>query len=235
MVSGILDYAGLLIQGLGVTVLVTSLGALLALIVAFTLGLARTSRFVVVRIAGTIPMEVFRGTSLLVLMFWFFFALPFLGIELSPIAAGVLALGLNEGSYAAEIVRSSVQGRPRGQYEACRALGLSPTRTLWRVILPQSVPSMLPGFGNVFIDLLKNTSLVSLVTVTELTFTAQIIRATTGETASAFLTILVLYFLLSLLAGRLMKFLERRFSLTRELPRRRQYRLRDTEKKGAKS
>lgn len=222
--SGIVDYAGLLLQGLGVTVLVTILGALLALVVAFTLGLARTSRFIVIRIAGTIPMELFRGTSLLVLMFWFFFALPFLGVQLTPILAGVLALGLNEGSYAAEIVRSSVQGRARGQSEACRALGLSRQRTLWRILLPQSVPSMLPGFGNVFIDLLKNTSLVSLVTVTELTFTAQIIRATTGETASAFLTILVLYFILSLLAGRLMKYLEGRFSLTRELPRRRMFR-----------
>lgn len=230
--AGIFPYSSLLGEGLLMTVLVTVLGASLALITAFTLGLARISRFRAVRIVGTVFVEVFRGTSLLVLMFWFFFALPFLGIELVPLAAGVLALGLNEGAYAAEIVRSTIQTRPKGQTEACTALGLSPRHSLWRILLPQSVPSMLPGFGNVLIDLLKNTSLVSLVTIADLTFRAQMVRATTGETTAVFLTILVLYFLLSVLTGMLMKFLERRFALTRTVPKRRMHVLAETKLKG---
>lgn len=217
----ILPYLPLLFDGLLMTVVVTVLGTTLALIIAFVLGLARVSQTRWLRAPATLLVEVFRGTSLLVLMFWFFFALPFLGIQLMPMTAAVLALGLNGGAYAAEIVRSSIAGRPEGQSEACVALGLSRRDTLWRILIPQSIPAMLPAFGNVLVDLLKATSLVSLVTITDLTFRAQMIRAATGETVAIFITILVMYFILSLLAGWLIRWLESRFDLRRGLPRRR--------------
>lgn len=214
--SAVIDYAPLLWQGLWTTVLVTVLGAIVCVGVAFAAGLARLSGHWFLRWPAAVFVEVFRGTSLLVQMFWFFFALPFFGIQLAPLTAAVLALGLNEGAYAAEVVRGAIRSRPKGQAEACVALGMGPALRLRRVLVPQAIPAMLPPFGNVMVDLLKNTSLVSLVTVADLTFRAQMVRNTTGETTAVFLTILVMYFMLSLVLTLVIGMLERRFALDRK-------------------
>jgi polar amino acid transport system permease protein len=211
----ILPYAPLFFEGLLITLLVTVLGAVVMVVTAFTVGLARLSEHRVLRLPAAVFIEVFRGTSMLVQMFWFFYALPFFGIQLTPLAAAVLALGFNEGAYAAEIVRGAISSRTAGQNEACVALGMGRALRMRRVLIPQSIPAMLPPFGNVLVDLLKNTSLVSLVTVADLTFTAQMVRNTTGKTAAVFLTILVLYFVLSALVSLLTNWLERRFALER--------------------
>lgn len=215
--SAVFEYSGLIWEGLLTTVLVTVLGILVTIVVAFLAGLARLSRFWILRAPAYVFIEFFRGTSMIVQLFWVFYALPQLGFELAPLAAGVLVLGLNEGSYAAEIVRGTIASRPKGQTEAGIALGMSPTQRMWRVLIPQSIPAMLPSFGNVFVDLLKATSLVSFITVADLTFNAQSIRATVGgETFSIFMTILVLYFVFSLLLAAFTWWLERRFALDRQ-------------------
>jgi polar amino acid transport system permease protein len=213
--SDVIAYAPLLLQGLLITLLVTVLSAVVAVATAFTAGLGRLSQHWWLRWPAGVFVEIFRGTSLLVQMFWFFFALPFFGIQLAPLTAAVLALGLNEGAYAAEIVRGTISARAAGQTEACVALGMGPALRMRRVLIPQSIPAMLPPFCNVLVDLLKNTSLVSLVTVADLTFRAQMVRSTTGETTAVFLTILVLYFVLASLISMLMRWLERRFDLER--------------------
>lgn len=214
--DAIIEYAPLLWQGLLTTLLVTVLGGALCLVVAFAAGLARLSKHWILRWPAGVFIEVFRGTSLLVQMFWLFFALPFFGIQLHPLTAAVLALGLNEGAYAAEVVRGAIASRAKGQTEACIALGMEPALRLRRIIIPQSIPAMLPPFGNVMVDLLKNTSLVSLVTVADLTFSAQMIRSTTGQTTAIFITILVMYFALSYLLTLLTSWLEKRFALDRK-------------------
>lgn len=213
--SAVIDYAPLLWHGLLTTILVTVLSGALCVVVAFAAGLARLSRHRFLSWPAGIFIEVFRGTSLLVQMFWLFFALPFFGIQLHPLTAAVLALGLNEGAYAAEVVRGAIASRAKGQTEACIALGMEPALRLRRIIIPQSIPAMLPPFGNVMVDLLKNTSLVSLVTVADLTFSAQMIRSTTGQTTAIFITILLMYFALSYLLTLLTGWLERRFALDR--------------------
>ncbi len=218
--SEVMSYAPLLVQGLLITILVTVLGAVVAVLAAFAAGLGRLSQHWFLRWPAAIFVEVFRGTSMLVQMFWFFFALPFFGIQLAPLTAAVLALGLNEGAYAAEIVRGAVGSRTVGQNEACIALGMGRALRMRRVLIPQAIPAMLPPFGNVLVDLLKNTALVSLVTVGDLTFRAQMVRNTTGQTTAVFLTILVLYFVLAALLSVLTGWLERRFALDRQ-PRRR--------------
>lgn len=214
--DAIADYLPLIQQGFVTTVLVTVLGAVLALVVAFTLGLARLSTHRWVRWPAACIVEFLRGTSLVVQLFWLFFALPFFGIQLTPLFAGVLALGLNEGAYASEVVRGSIAARPKGQTEAAIALNMSPAKRMRRILLPQSIPAMLPPMGNVMVDLLKNSSLVSLVTVADLTFNAGLIRSSTGETALIYGIILVLYFILSLIISGAIALLERRFSPTRE-------------------
>lgn len=217
MSSDFVSYAApLLLHGLLITLLVTLLGTLLALVVAFTVGLGRLSQHRFLRWPAGIFIEVFRGTSLVVQMFWLFFALPGFGIQLAPLTAAVLALGLNEGAYAAEIVRGAISSRTAGQNEACIALGMGRALRMRRILIPQSIPAMVPPFGNVMVDLLKNTSLVSLVTVSDLTFRAGFVRNAQGHTTEVYLIILVMYFLLSQVISTFTKWLERRFALDRQ-------------------
>lgn len=191
------DLLPTLIRGLAITIQLLVGGALLALVVAMIAGIARTSRSRFVRAASGIYVEVFRGTSVLVQMFWIFFVLPFFGITLSPLQAGVLALGLNVGAYGAEVVRGAIQSIGRGQIEASIALNMSSALMLRRVIIPQAAIRMLPPFGNLLIELLKATSLASLITLSDITFQASTLRQTVGRIPEIFGLLLLLYFLLA--------------------------------------
>ena len=203
-------YIGLILQGALVTAKLTVMGTALALVMAFTAGLARLAPFAPLRWLARAYVEFFRGTSIFVQLFWVYFVLPFAGVSLSPLQAGVLALGLNVGAYGAEVVRGAVLSVPRDQFEACIAVNLSRFQRMRHVILPQALPLMLPTFGNNAIELLKGTAVVSLISLSDMTFQAQVVRAQTGSTLIPFATILVLYFAMSLLIGAGMRWLERR-------------------------
>ena len=205
-------YIGLILQGAVVTIEITILGCIVALIAAFIAGLGRISRFWPLRWLATAYIEFFRGTSIFVQLFWAYFVLPLLGVPLSPLQAGVLALGLNVGAYGAEVVRGAIKSIPREQYEACTALNLTRFQEMRYVILPQAFVRMLPTFGNNAIELLKGTAVVSLISLSDMTFQAQVVRAQTGSTAIPFLTILMLYFLFSSTISTTIKRLERRLS-----------------------
>ena len=188
------DLLPILLRGAWITVQLTLTAAALALVVALVAGLARMSSVWVVRFVSGAYIEIFRGTSVLVQLFWFFFALPLFGISLTPFMAGVLALGLNVGAYGAEVVRGAVASVPRGQTEAGIALNMSPWQRMSRVILPQAFVLMLPPFGNLLIELLKATALVSLITIPEMTFRGTTLQQTTGRTLEIFTWLLLLYF-----------------------------------------
>ena len=181
----------LLLRGVGVTIALTAAAALLAAAVALAAGLARLSRSRLLRWSAALYVEIFRGTSALVQLFWFYFVLPLFGIHLPAFAAGVLVLALNTGAYGAEVVRGAVQAVPRGQRDAAAALNLGRARTVLRIILPQALPAMLPPAGNLAIELMKNSALVSLITITELTFSAQLLRAEALKSAEIFGLVLV--------------------------------------------
>lgn len=207
------DWAGyltLILQGAWVTVKLTLLGSALALVVAFVAGLARLSRNAWLRWLSTGYIEFFRGTSIFVQLFWIYFVLPMTGIQLSPMQAGVMALGLNVGAYGAEVVRGAVLSVPRDQHEACTAVNLTRFQRMRHVILPQALPLMLPTFGNNAIELMKATSVVSLISLSDMTFQAQVVRSQTGSTLLPFVTILLLYFVLSSVISFVMRRLERR-------------------------
>lgn len=222
------DYFPILRHGFLMTVELTVMGILGTVVVAFAVGLARLSSHAAVRAPAYVFVEFFRGTSLLVQLFWIFYALPFAGFQFDPVPAAVLVLALNEGSYGAEVVRGTIATRPVGQSEACIALGLSPTQRLWRVLIPQSIPRMIPAFGNIMVDLLKATSLVSLVTVSDLTFGALSIRqAAGGHTLALFGALLVTYFVLSMVLSGIALLLERWLSIDRPVPRRRRVAVRE--------
>ncbi|WP_408011838.1 ectoine/hydroxyectoine ABC transporter permease subunit EhuC [Pseudalkalibacillus sp. A8] len=180
-----------------IKILVTS--ALLTYLIAFIAGLGRVSQFSIIRTLTMIYVELFRGTSLLVQMFWIFFALPAFGVEFSAFWAGVLALSLNYGAYASEVVRGSILAIPKTQTEASIALNMTRWQRLKLVILPQAFRIMLPGLGNNSIELLKGTSLVSLITLGDLTYRGLIIQNTNlSYTVPVFVLLLILYFIIAL-------------------------------------
>ena len=199
-------------RGLFVTIEVTFGGALVALAMSFAGGLGRRSAWRVLRWAAIAYIEVFRGTSALVQLFWAFFVLPFFGLSVSPLVAGIAVLGLNIGAYGSEVVRGALDVVPRGQWEAATALNLTRAGTLWRIALPQALPVMVPPFGNLLIELLKGTALISLISLGELTFTAQTLRADTLRTAEIFSLVLAMYFAVALACTGGMRMLERRLS-----------------------
>jgi polar amino acid transport system permease protein len=204
-----LDLLPPLLEGLRVTLRVTLGAALLATFCALVAGVGRTSTHRAVRFACATYVEVFRGTSVLVQLFWLYFALPRLGLPMSAAAAGVLALGLNTGSYGAEIVRGALNGVPRGQREAGVALGFSARQIALRIVFPQAAKAMLPPACNLLIELLKSSALVSMITLADLTFQAQVLRAATLRTAEIFGLVLLLYFGLAQLASYGVQKLER--------------------------
>lgn len=205
-------YLALIFQGALVTAQLTVMGSALALVAAFVAGLGRLAPLAPVRWLATVYIEFFRGTSIFVQLFWVYFVLPFAGVTLSPLAAGVLALGLNVGAYGAEVVRGAILSVPRDQYEATIALNLTRFARMRYVILPQALPLMLPTFGNNAIELLKATAVVSLISLSDMTFQAQIVRAQTGNTLIPFLAILVLYFAMASLISFSVRLLERRMT-----------------------
>jgi len=212
LVASVSNIVERLLPGALLTAELTVVGSLLAAALALAAGLSLTARAMPVRAAARIYVEFFRGTSMLVQLFWLFFALPAFGVELSPLQAGILALGLNIGAYGAEVVRGAVIAVPKGQAEAAIALNMSPGLRMRRIILPQAVVAMLPPFGNLLIELLKSTALVSLVTLSDLTFRAQLLRSSTGETLEIFSVVLVMYFVMAYAITLGVRGLERRVS-----------------------
>lgn len=201
-----------LLAGAVATIQLTLLSALLGSVLALLAALARLYGNALLRSLAVVYVEVFRGTSALVQLFWFFFALPLVGIQLSAMAAGVLVLGLNLGAYGAEVVRGAIRAVPRGQYEACTALNMTRIQAMRHVILPQAAVAMLPPAGNLAIELLKNTSLASLITIPEITFEAQTLRAETLQTTEIYSLVLAVYFVLALAITLLLRRLEQRLS-----------------------
>ncbi|MCI4044939.1 ectoine/hydroxyectoine ABC transporter permease subunit EhuC [Streptomyces sp. TRM75563] len=197
-------------SGLWVTLQATVLGALLAGVLAFALGLMAGSRLLLARGFSRVVVEFFRGTSLYIQLFWLYYAMPLVtGYELTPVICGVVAFGLNFGAYGAEVVRGAINSVPRGQYEASIALNLSPSRRLWKVILPQAWVQMIPSFTNLLIQLLKATPLLWLISAADLMTVIQQVRDRTGETLLAYLTLLAVYFVLANSLTTLMNQMER--------------------------
>ena len=195
------DYLPFLLMGIPVTIEVTVLAMAVALPVAVILALGRGARLAVLRWPAGFVIELFRGSSSLVQLFWAFYVLPFFGINLPALVAGVLVLGLNEGSYFSEVVRAGINAVPPGQREAAVTLGFSPAYRFFRIILPQALPVMIPPFGNALVTMLKFTSLVSLVTIQDLSFRAGLVATSLSQSAAVFGIIIVIYYALALLLG----------------------------------
>lgn len=201
IINAILEVTPQIARGLGVTITVLLAAALLAYAMAFIAGLSKLSNSVLLRKVTSVYVEVFRGTSLIVQLFWLYYALPMLfNIPLgSNWWIGVIAIGLNYGAYMSEVVRSSIVAVDEGQAEAATALNMSSFQRMRLVILPQAVRMMLPEFGNYTILMLKSTSLVSLIGLRDILYYGDIIRSTNASaTPIVYTVVLVFYFILAL-------------------------------------
>lgn len=195
--AGFKEFIPGLLRGTVITIELTLMGFVLALVIAFIAGFGKMSRRRPLRWLAIAYIEIFRGTSALVQLFWIFFVLPEFGITLSPMQAGVMALGLNVGAYGAEVVRGAIQAVPRGQYEAALALNMARWTMMRRIIVPQAVVAMIPPWGNLFIELLKTTALVSAITLTDLTFAAYQLNQSALKTLEIFGIAMIIYYFLS--------------------------------------
>ncbi|GGF96512.1 ectoine/hydroxyectoine ABC transporter permease subunit EhuC [Paenibacillus abyssi] len=210
------EWIPLLWEGTVITAQVTLLSAIVTLLLAAVTGIMRLSKFKIIRGISYIYVLIFRGVSLLVLLFWVYYALPLMGVELSKMTSAVLAIGLNFGAFGAEIVRSSILAVPKGQWEAAQALNLTPTQRMFRVIFPQALVRMLPPFNNLMIELLKATSLIYFITLTDLTYQAMILRSLyLPQTAQIFGLLLLIYFIMASIISMIARMLERKLSAGR--------------------
>jgi polar amino acid transport system permease protein len=194
-----------LMRGLGVTVMVFVGGAAGAIIMSLVAGLMRGSPWAPLRWLATAYIEIFRGTSVLVQLFWFGYVLPQIGdvldvnLRLPLTLVGVVVLGLAYGAYGAELLRGAIRGIPEGQTEAAVALNFTRAQRMWHIILPQAIVHMLPPMGNLQIELLKNTALVFFIGLNDITQMTKILRESGQDVMLLYTIALVLYFALALL------------------------------------
>ncbi|ANE42631.1 amino acid ABC transporter permease [Deinococcus puniceus] len=201
-----------LVQGAGITLGFALAAMVLGLPLGFAVALARLSRFAALRWITSIYVSFIRGTPLLVQIFVIYYGLPSFGITLNPVVGGVLALTLNAGAYLSETIRGAIQSVPRGQREAATSLGLNGAQTMRLIVLPQAMRVAAPSLGNSLIGLVKDTSLVSVITVVELLRSAQLVIARTFEPFGPYLMAALLYWLMSLLLEGVQRGVERRLS-----------------------
>jgi len=199
-----------LFDAFGVTLLATLSGMAIALPLGLVWTILRRSPSAVGR-AAELWVDFVRSTPLLIQIYFAYYVLPGLGLALSPLATGVLALGLHYSSYTSEVYRAGIDGVPRGQWEAARVLRLSRWETWRRVVLPQAIPPIVPALGNYLIAMFKDSPMLAAITVMELLQTAKVIGAERFRYLEP-LTLVGLFFLaVSLVASRLVRFLEKRW------------------------
>lgn len=187
-----------MLTGIGVTIGQLFCASALAIVIALIFGLMRLSSNKIILSVATIYIEFFRGTSLLIQLYWIYYVLPLLiNLNLDAFNAGFIALGLNFGAYGAEIVRGSIQAVPRAQWEAGRALNMSPYLQMRRIIIPQTFSHLLPPASNLLVELLKATALVSLISVTDLMFMSKVFNQTYWMSLQVFGTALIIYYILA--------------------------------------
>jgi polar amino acid transport system permease protein len=203
-----------LAHGTLVTVEVTAGAIALGCIIGMLIGLGRLNpRRRLVYGACTAYVAFVRGTPLLVQLFIWFFGLPYVGINLPAFFCGVVGMGMYSGAYVSEIVRGAIQSVARGQMEAARSLGMPDAMAMRQVIVPQAVVRMIPPLGNEFIALIKNSSLVSLLTIADLMHEGQKIISVSYRSLEVYLAIAFVYFVLTNLTGLALRQTERRLGI----------------------
>jgi len=207
------DIAPRLAEGLVVTLQATVLGMAVALTLGLVLALARRSHHRLLAWPTSALVEFVRSTPLLVQIYFLFYILPDAGLRLSPLATGVLALGLHYAAYCSEVYRAGLESVPKGQWEAAVALNLSHWRTMKDIIIPQAIPPVVPALGNYLVAMFKDTPLLSAITVLELLQAAKLVGSETFRYVEPLTLVGVLFLILSLVSAAAIRWVEGRLRI----------------------
>ena len=203
----------LLLAGAAITIEISALSVFLGLIIGCFVGIARLGSLRLLRLLANFYVDFIRGTPLLVQIFLVYFALPgIIGQRVDPFFAAISACSINSGAYIAEIFRAGIQSIDKGQMEAGRSLGMTWTQTMRYIIVPQAFKRIIPPLGNEFIAMLKDSSLVSVIGLEELTRRGQLIIARTYASFEIWLAVAVIYLIMTFAVARLVAALERRYN-----------------------
>lgn len=220
-ISYILQYYGVwFLQGTCNTLMIALLGTVIGFLIGLGLGAVKKipvsrnkfNRAVmsVVNFLITCYVEVFRGTPMMVQAIVLYFGMQeFLGVNFKPTIAGIIIVSINTGAYMVEVVRGGIESVDPGQMEAAKAIGMTHGQAMWNVILPQTIRNILPATGNEFIINIKDTSVLNVISVTELFFVTKTIKGAIFRTYETFIVAAVIYFILTLTVTRLLKLLEK--------------------------
>ena len=215
--SILVPYASLLPAALKITIQIGVAGFILATFISVIVGCCRSRKMPkIIEIILAIYVEIFRGTPLLVQLFFVYYGMPSLGFKIPPIAAAVITMGLNSGSYLSENVRASIMAVDKGQYEAAHMLGYNSFQTNIHIILPQAMRIAIPSFMNGFSSIIKEISIVSVLPVIELTKLGNQVYARTYHPFEIYILLGVIYFVLTFSLTFLAKWLERRASVWKQ-------------------
>ena len=221
----VVRYYKFFLEGVGNTLIIAIFTVLFGTILGMLMATARMSKIKPLKWLATAYIEFFRGTPLMVQLMFIFYGLPMIGVTFPKVsfipdfdrfAAGVVAMSLNSCAYVAEIIRSGIQAVDVGQMEAARSLGFHHREAMTLVILPQAIRNILPALGNEFVTIIKESSIVSVISIADLMFRAKCIIAKTYSSLECLAIVAIIYFLLTFLGGRLIALMERRMSYGRK-------------------
>ena len=206
----------MLLEGLKNTAMIAVFGLLIGLIIGSVIAIVKLTPlnnilFKILKGAGNVYVALFRGTPIVVqLLLMHYVLFPLMGINISPVLEGIITFGMNSGAYISEIMRGGILSVDKGQMEAGRSVGLSYMQTMMRIVLPQAVKNILPTLGNEFIALIKETSVVSFITVIDIYKAFQSIANSTYEYIVPYLMLALVYLVLVIIITLLVRLLERR-------------------------
>lgn len=204
-----------LLQGVKYTLFISIVGLLIGFVIGIIVGFGRLAKSKVLYALSTVFVEVIRGTPIMIQALYIYFAIPImLKMEINPIVAGITAISINAGAYIAEIVRGSVNSIDQGQMEAGRSLGLTRFQTMYKIIWPQAFKRMIPPLGNQFIISLKDTSLLTVIGVGELTRQGTIVVATNFRAVEIYTIVAILYLMMTLSISFILRRIERRMDVS---------------------
>ncbi|WP_096154285.1 MULTISPECIES: amino acid ABC transporter permease [Bacillus] len=203
----------LLMEGLKITMIIAIASMFFALVLGVVIGIARMSKYWFVRWPARIYISFMRGTPLLVFIFILYYGLPVIGVQFnSAIVAGIVGISLNFAAYNAEIVRSAIMSVPRGQWEAAASLQMGYFQTLRKIIIPQATRIALPPTFSIFMDIVKGTSLASVITVQELLYSSRLIAGRTFDSMTMYITAAMIYWIVCIIIGFFQERLEKRYN-----------------------
>ncbi|WP_295999428.1 amino acid ABC transporter permease [Rugamonas sp.] len=206
------EAAPVMLRGAGYTLMFALAAMAGGLLLGFPTAILRIVPWRALRWPATLYVSLMRGTPLLVQMFVIYYGLPTIGVEFAPVTAGILALSLNAGAYLSESLRGAIGAVSRGQWAASYSLGLGYWRTLYHVVLPQALRIAVPSMSNTLISLIKDTSLVSVITLTELMLSTKEVIATTFRPLPLYLAAAAIYWMMSLAFEAVQRRAERRLN-----------------------